>query len=134
VPATSPAKVACASSAAATVTGVNFVSDATVQLAPYPLLNIAQQSSTTLSAAVPADVPPGVYDVVVTSPNNYRGTLAMGMTVQDCAAVNDGWTTFTSPSLPWDQATSVRSEEHTSELQSRFELVCRLLLEKKNEL
>src|SRR6266513_4488811 len=25
----------------------------------------------------------------------------------------------------------VRSEEHTSELQSRFELVCRLLLEKK---
>src|SRR5437868_7806642 len=27
---------------------------------------------------------------------------------------------------------SARSEEHTSELQSRFELVCRLLLEKKN--
>src|SRR5438067_7595210 len=28
---------------------------------------------------------------------------------------------------------SARSEEHTSELQSRFELVCRLLLEKKKE-
>src|SRR5438067_7273912 len=27
---------------------------------------------------------------------------------------------------------SCRSEEHTSELQSRFDLVCRLLLEKKN--
>src|SRR5437868_10120596 len=27
-----------------------------------------------------------------------------------------------------------RSEEHTSELQSRFDLVCRLLLEKKNKL
>src|SRR5207249_8528009 len=27
---------------------------------------------------------------------------------------------------------TVRSEEHTSELQSRFDLVCRLLLEKKN--
>src|SRR5207249_5513496 len=26
-----------------------------------------------------------------------------------------------------------RSEEHTSELQSRFDLVCRLLLEKKNK-
>src|SRR5699024_11494080 len=26
-----------------------------------------------------------------------------------------------------------RSEEHTSELQSRFDLVCRLLLEKKNQ-
>src|SRR5699024_12623776 len=28
----------------------------------------------------------------------------------------------------------VRSEEHTSELQSRFDLVCRLLLEKKKKL
>src|SRR5207249_6517911 len=28
---------------------------------------------------------------------------------------------------------SLRSEEHTSELQSRFDLVCRLLLEKKKE-
>src|SRR5438309_8421922 len=27
-----------------------------------------------------------------------------------------------------------RSEEHTSELQSQFHLVCRLLLEKKNEI
>src|SRR5699024_11536529 len=30
-------------------------------------------------------------------------------------------------------ANSGRSEEHTSELQSRFDLVCRLLLEKKNK-
>src|SRR5699024_12498384 len=29
--------------------------------------------------------------------------------------------------------TNDRSEEHTSELQSRFDLVCRLLLEKKKE-
>src|SRR5687768_18257184 len=29
-------------------------------------------------------------------------------------------------------ATDLRSEEHTSELQSRLHLVCRLLLEKKN--
>src|SRR5207249_8953098 len=27
-----------------------------------------------------------------------------------------------------------RSEEHTSELQSRFDIVCRLLLEKKNDI
>src|SRR5438067_10248658 len=31
------------------------------------------------------------------------------------------------------EAHAVRSEEHTSELQSRFDLVCRLLLEKKNK-
>src|SRR5699024_11737510 len=30
-------------------------------------------------------------------------------------------------------ARKYRSEEHTSELQSRFDLVCRLLLEKKKE-
>src|SRR5438067_8022691 len=30
-------------------------------------------------------------------------------------------------------ASSSRSEEHTSELQSRFDLVCRLLLEKKKK-
>src|SRR6266513_5397619 len=30
------------------------------------------------------------------------------------------------------RAAEARSEEHTSELQSRFDLVCRLLLEKKN--
>src|SRR5699024_12783992 len=32
-----------------------------------------------------------------------------------------------------DPADRARSEEHTSELQSRFDLVCRLLLEKKNK-
>src|SRR5215510_8764536 len=35
-----------------------------------------------------------------------------------------------SPAAHWRRA-SVRSEEHTSELQSRGHLVCRLLLEKK---
>src|SRR5438067_3398591 len=33
--------------------------------------------------------------------------------------------------LPASKRASPRSEEHTSELQSRFDLVCRLLLEKK---
>src|SRR5690606_41949873 len=36
------------------------------------------------------------------------------------------------PSLAHDPEIEVRSEEHTSELQSRENLVCRLLLEKKN--
>src|SRR5438874_6651045 len=33
-----------------------------------------------------------------------------------------------------DAGVMIRSEEHTSELQSRRDLVCRLLLEKKNKL
>src|SRR5699024_11775848 len=40
-----------------------------------------------------------------------------------CATVRSAWTHW----CRW----ALRSEEHTSELQSRFDLVCRLLLEKK---
>src|SRR5689334_3870091 len=38
-----------------------------------------------------------------------------------------------SPPLPFDALIVARSEEHTSELQSQFHLVCRLLLEKKKK-
>src|SRR2546421_8209401 len=43
-------------------------------------------------------------------------------------AVSDESTPPESPTIPL-----VRSEEHTSELQSRSDLVCRLLLEKKKK-
>src|SRR5687768_879400 len=39
------------------------------------------------------------------------------------------WTVATDRTV--DEARPIRSEEHTSELQSRLHLVCRLLLEKK---
>src|SRR5207249_10945655 len=38
-----------------------------------------------------------------------------------------------SPGPPFRDGLTSRSEEHTSELQSRFDLVCRLLLEKKKK-
>src|SRR5256885_7228736 len=38
----------------------------------------------------------------------------------------------TGSGSPWRRPTAARSEEHTSELQSPCNLVCRLLLEKKN--
>src|SRR5207253_5637624 len=37
------------------------------------------------------------------------------------------------PPISFDEAMRLRSEEHTSELQSRGHLVCRLLLEKKKK-
>src|SRR2546427_7413765 len=48
---------------------------------------------------------------------------------------------FTTPKFAWSAAirmshaiaSSIRSEEHTSELQSQSKLVCRLLLEKKKK-
>src|SRR2546422_6751306 len=55
-------------------------------------------------------------------PPDWRATLADHLTA--C----DGCTTYL------DQLRqTVRSEEHTSELQSRLHLVCRLLLEKKKK-
>src|SRR5437867_7958492 len=42
--------------------------------------------------------------------------------------------TVVQPSIPFvSKSTRSRSEEHTSELQSPYDLVCRLLLEKKNQ-
>src|SRR5699024_12463931 len=49
---------------------------------------------------------------------------------------NPGYAVYRSNSARIDLVANVfpvRSEEHTSELQSRFDLVCRLLLEKINE-
>src|SRR3712207_7698065 len=40
---------------------------------------------------------------------------------------------FTAPTAHGDKSGVIRSEEHTSELQSRQYLVCRLLLEKKKK-
>src|SRR5699024_11761764 len=52
------------------------------------------------------------------------------------AAGNTTWAASKEGRIVQDATTVlndfVRSEEHTSELQSRFDLVCRLLLEKKN--
>src|SRR4051812_49983884 len=45
-----------------------------------------------------------------------------------------GRTIFTAGVIGWDaEERIVRSEEHTSELQSHVNLVCRLLLEKKKK-
>src|SRR5687768_17679123 len=63
---------------------------------------------------------------------------AFGSTI-DCAKYSAGWcppipvsSGPTSPA-PRSPRGKSRSEEHTSELQSRLHLVCRLLLEKKKE-
>src|SRR5438309_8974974 len=51
--------------------------------------------------------------------------------VFDKAEVPKRWVTL-KRGAPGRPRRVVRSEEHTSELQSQFHLVCRLLLEKKN--
>src|SRR2546422_1467152 len=57
--------------------------------------------------------------------------------IQSCpAGTASCWTGQGAPSGSWGMTASScsgRSEEHTSELQSRLHLVCRLLLEKKKK-
>src|SRR5438445_10160651 len=48
---------------------------------------------------------------------------SLGMSLPGCAAIP----------APYRERGQIRSEEHTSELQSRQYLVCRLLLEKKKK-
>src|SRR5699024_12746814 len=60
--------------------------------------------------------------------NRLRRRLA-GLYLRICR--RPGWKTVSQGSR-FSTRNAFRSEEHTSELQSRFDLVCRLLLEKKN--
>src|SRR2546430_2671117 len=81
-------------------------------------------ASTTLAAAVTA---PAVSVPVVD---------ASGITVSDRIYVNNGstWESTVVTGKAGNTLSVARSEEHTSELQSQSNLVCRLLLEKKQKL
>src|SRR2546426_7925209 len=59
-------------------------------------------------------------------------TLAV-RTVAECLRIAFSRIQFTPDLLPADVIGTMRSEEHTSELQSPCNLVCRLLLEKKKK-
>src|SRR5688572_31833714 len=62
---------------------------------------------------------------------------AAGMTPSKIRHMQAGTTYYPSPGGILEEVRStlveIRSEEHTSELQSQSNLVCRLLLEKKNK-
>src|SRR5207248_10067875 len=49
------------------------------------------------------------------------------------ASSTSTWSMPPTSSASCSTGTTTRSEEHTSELQSPYDLVCRLLLEKKNK-
>src|SRR5689334_23756615 len=65
---------------------------------------------------------------------SFEGTLSMPSPLPNCArrVVRDG-RRLPPAGCAGSQHMWCRSEEHTSELQSQFHLVCRLLLEKKKK-
>src|SRR5690349_23126832 len=68
---------------------------------------------------------PAALWIAVSGDAVFSAVLAWGLAALAVASTAEG------PRTRWLAA---RSEEHTSELQSRRDLVCRLLLEKKNRL
>src|SRR5690625_3281870 len=76
---------------------------------------------------------PVVANRIVNDGINYViGHVCSGATIAATDIYNDEGIIMISPSATAPAVTE-RSEEHTSELQSRGHLVCRLLLEKKNK-
>src|SRR5687768_18113234 len=82
----------------------------------------------------------GIRDVAVTGvqtcalPILTRPLLTSSVRRPSVARVSASWAAAGPASTPTKRQAStaaIRSEEHTSELQSRLHLVCRLLLEKK---
>src|SRR5256884_2556442 len=67
------------------------------------------------------------------NPGGRRWLSSARSTCWDRMNTTDGFTcSATATNASWKSPADLRSEEHTSELQSRLHLVCRLLLEKKN--
>src|SRR2546429_7224991 len=63
-----------------------------------------------------------------------QGMVIMGSQLNSRVVGIGGWSTrLVQINVPQLAFESPRSEEHTSELQSRLHLVCRLLLEKKKK-
>src|SRR3712207_8492319 len=59
--------------------------------------------------------------------------IASPASTTTASSARGAWTSIRSSPASPASATTARSEEHTSELQSRQYLVCRLLLEKKKK-
>src|SRR5437870_7309108 len=84
--------------------------------------------------STPEHEPPGFSSVLRLS-STYQTILLAGFVgVFSYLAAKLGGALVLRPQMIWGRNTNApRSEEHTSELQSRGHLVCRLLLEKKKD-
>src|SRR5699024_12644395 len=77
------------------------------------------------------------YTTLFRSPLGFLNRMSQGTEYSTRSAAAFATVATEAPDKALDFLTELfaqqRSEEHTSELQSRFDLVCRLLLEKKKE-
>lgn len=91
----SPDRCAEGTAAELAISGANLDPAAEVQLGERVLKTLASDAQQ-LRVGLPADMPPGQYDVCVTSPDKFRGCLALGFTVQAQDAADGGWKSFSA--------------------------------------
>ncbi len=79
------------------ITGENFVATPSVKIGTYDCTGESFVSSTQITATVPAGIPSGTYDVIVTNSDAQSGSLNNGFTAKSgvvtettCSALN-GW-------------------------------------------
>src|SRR5438105_8295554 len=84
-----------------------------------------------MNAASPPTYPLSLHDALPIFSSSGLAKLTQGCS--GATPVSENWLRVEDQNRSFaDRRGARRSEEHTSELQSRVELVCRLLLEKKN--
>ena len=87
--------------------GANFAPGATFQLGPRRLAAVGDVAPSRARVIIPADLPVGTYDVVVTNPDGFRHAFSQAFTVQQ-AEVSRGWRAFsTEDGLPYPHCTAV---------------------------
>src|SRR5690606_41581693 len=92
--------------------------------------------------APPVLLPPSLHDALPIFPHRHRGEFGQGGVADfhigrlrpEATATAVGANGASAIAGQGHAVLDLRSEEHTSELQSRENLVCRLLLEKKKQL
>src|SRR5699024_11685350 len=93
---------------------------------------IPRASTERSSGVVSTSNRPTAATVAMAQPNQYRSWRPVASAAEP-VTMSSAVPVEAKVSRPRAAGETRRSEEHTSELQSRFDLVCRLLLEKKNE-
>src|SRR5216684_5647652 len=96
-----------------------------------PVTTPAELAPSTANATPPTLVPDANASMIL---NVKEGPVADSSTPSVCPATTMFPSGSTAIALTWVAGAGSRSEEHTSELQSRLHLVCRLLLEKKKKI
>lgn len=77
----SPSRIEAWTSTPITITGENFIVTPTLRINETPLDDVVWVDEHTLQATLPADLPPGVYDVWVTNPGGQDGVLPGGLRI-----------------------------------------------------